>query len=29
VIGLAIDFWQQSLMDMGIFGANEGIGYVK
>jgi len=26
VIGLAIDYWQQSLMDMGVFGANEGQG---
>lgn len=26
VIGLAIDFWQQSLMDIGIFGPNEGNG---
>jgi hypothetical protein len=26
VIGLAVDFWQQSVMDIGIFGANEGKG---
>ena len=26
VIGLAIDFWQQSLFDMGVFGINEGDG---
>jgi hypothetical protein len=26
VIGLAIDFWQQSLFDMGVFGVNEGEG---
>lgn len=26
VIGLAVDFWQQSLFDMGVFGVNEGEG---
>jgi hypothetical protein len=26
VIGLTVDFWQQSVMDVGIFGANEGRG---
>jgi hypothetical protein len=26
VIGLTVDFWQQSVMDVGIFGANEGKG---